>query len=58
MADKKEQMMPTLIYEGVDCKGAKIKGEITARNMALAKVTLLKQGIKIKSIRDKKKNFL
>ena len=34
MAVKKAQMMPTFIYEGVDRKGAKIKGEIPARNMA------------------------
>ena len=58
MAVKKAQMMPTFIYEGVDRKGAKLKGEIPARNMALAKVTLRKQGITIKSIREKKKNIL
>jgi type IV pilus assembly protein PilC len=58
MAVKKAQMMPTFIYEGVDRKGAKLKGEIPARNMALAKVTLRKQGISIKSIREKKKNIL
>ena len=58
MAVKKAQMMPIFIYEGVDRKGAKLKGEIPARNMALAKVTLRKQGITIKSIREKKKNIL
>ncbi|WP_163122266.1 type II secretion system F family protein [Acinetobacter portensis] len=58
MAVKKAQMMPTFIYDGVDRKGAKLKGEIPARNMALAKVTLRKQGITIKSIREKKKNIL
>ena len=57
MAVKKAQMMPTFIYDGVDRKGAKLKGEIPARNMALAKVTLRKQGITIKSIREKKKIF-
>ena len=45
MAVKKAQMMPTFTYEGVDRKGLKIKGELPARNMALAKVTLRKQGI-------------
>ena len=55
---KKGQMMPTFTYEGVDRKGIKIKGEIPARNLALAKVTLRKQGISIKSIREKKKNIL
>jgi len=50
--------MPTFSYEGVDRKGAKIKGEMPARNMALAKVTLRKQGITIKNIREKRKNIL
>lgn len=58
MAIKKAQMMPTFIYDGVDRKGVKIKGELPARNMALAKVTLRKQGINIKTIREKKKNIL
>ncbi|WP_298145264.1 type II secretion system F family protein [uncultured Acinetobacter sp.] len=58
MAVKKAQMMPTFIYDGVDRKGVKIKGEIPARNMALAKVTLRKQGVTIKTIREKKKNIL
>ena len=58
MAVKKAQMMPTFVYEGIDRKGAKLKGEIPARNMALAKVTLRKQGITIKTIRQKKKNLL
>src|SRR5574344_1565752 len=58
MAVKKAQMMPTFVYEGIDRKGVKIKGEIPARNMALAKVTLRKQGITIKTIREKKKNIL
>ena len=58
MAVKKAQMMPTFSYEGVDRKGAKIKGELPSRNMALAKVTLRKQGIAIKTIREKRKNIL
>ena len=58
MAAKKGQMMPTFAYEGVDRKGMKIKGEMPARNMALAKVILRKQGITIKTIREKKKNIL
>ena len=53
MAVKKAQMMPTFSYEGIDRKGAKLKGELPARNMALAKVTLRKQGITIKTIREK-----
>ncbi|QIO07049.1 type II secretion system F family protein [Acinetobacter shaoyimingii] len=58
MAVKKGQMMPVYAYDGVDRKGAKVKGEMPARNMQLAKVTLRKQGITIKSIREKKKNPL
>lgn len=58
MAVKKAQMMPVFSYEGVDRKGAKLKGELPARNMALAKVTLRKQGITIKTIREKRKNIL
>ena len=58
MAVKKAQMMPTFSYDGVDRKGAKVKGELPARNMQLAKVTLRKQGITIKNIREKRKNLL
>lgn len=58
MAVNKSKMMPIFTYEGVDRKGMKQKGEIPARNMALAKVTLRKQGITVKSIREKKKNIL
>ena len=58
MAIKKAQMMPTFSYDGVDRKGIKVKGELPARNMALAKVTLRKQGITIKTIREKRKNIL
>ena len=58
MAVKKAEMMPTFAYDGVDRKGAKIKGELPAKNMALAKVMLRKQGVTIKSIREKRKNIL
>ncbi|OTG85708.1 type II secretion system protein F [Acinetobacter sp. ANC 4558] len=58
MANKNSQMMPLFLYEGFDRKGIRLKGEIPARNLALAKVTLRKQGISIKSIREKKKNIL
>ena len=51
-------MMPTFAYDGVDRKGIKVKGELTAKNMALAKVTLRKQGITIKTIREKRRNIL
>lgn len=58
MAAKKVQTVPTFAYEGVDRKGIKLKGELSARNMALAKVTLRKQGITIRTIREKRRNLL
>lgn len=58
MAVKKAQMMPTFAYEGVDRKGVKIKGELPAKSMALAKVTLRKQGVTVRNIREKRKIFL
>lgn len=58
MAVKKANMIPVFSYDGVDRRGAKIKGEIPARNMALAKVTLRKQGVTINNIREKKRNIL
>lgn len=53
-AVKKGQMMPIFSYEGIDRKGQRSRG-IASKNMALAKVTLRKQGISIKTIREKKK---
>ncbi|MFP5384135.1 MAG: type II secretion system F family protein [Gammaproteobacteria bacterium] len=35
----------TFVYQGTDKKGAKVRGEITARNEALVKTQLRKQGI-------------
>lgn len=54
MAAKKAQMMPTFSYEGVDRKGLKIKGELPSKNMALAKITLRKQGIVVRKITQKR----
>jgi len=58
VAVKKAETMPTFAYTGVDRKGLKIKGEIPARNMALAKVMLRKQGINVQAIREKRKDLL
>lgn len=58
MAVKKAESMPTFAYVGVDRKGVKIKGELPSKNMALAKVTLRKQGINVQTIREKRKNLL
>lgn len=57
MAKKTDQVL-TFSYTGVDRKGIKVKGDIPSRNMALAKVTLRKQGIQIASIRQKRKDIL
>lgn len=54
MAVKKAKMMPTFTYEGVDRKGLKIKGELPSKNLALAKVTLRKQGIVVRKIAQKR----
>lgn len=58
MAVKKAEAIPTFAYAGVDRKGIKIKGELSARNMALAKIILRKQGIDVQSIREKRRNIL
>lgn len=58
MAAKKGAMIPNFTYEGIDRKGLKVKGEIPSKNMALAKVTLRKQGISVAKIYQKRKNPL
>ena len=58
MAAKKGTMTPSFTYEGVDRKGQKVKGEMPSKNMALAKVTLRKQGISVSKIYQKRKNPL
>lgn len=58
MSAKKAEMMPMFAYVGVDRKGVKIKGEFPAKNLALAKATLRKQGITVNTIREKRPNPL
>lgn len=58
MAVKKGELMPVFTYVGVDRKGIKVKGELPSRNLQLAKITLRKQGITVKSIAAKRKNLL
>ena len=58
MAAKKGSITPNFTYEGLDRKGVKVKGEIPSKNMALAKVTLRKQGISVAKIYQKRKNPL
>lgn len=46
---------PTFIYEAINHNQIKVKGEFTAQNMAMAKVMLRKQGLRIQAIREKPK---
>lgn len=57
-AVKQATMLPTFIYEGIDRKGQKVKGEITGKNVALTKIVLRKQGINVTKIYQKRKDFL
>ena len=43
------------VYKGVDKKGKKIEGEISGSSPAIAKATLLKQGVRANSVRRKPK---
>lgn len=47
----------TFVYQGTDKKGAKVKGEITAKNEALVKTQLRKQGINNPKISKKGKGL-
>jgi type IV pilus assembly protein PilC len=47
----------TFVYEGVDRKGAKVKGEVSSKNEALAKATLRKQGINNATVKKKGGSF-
>ena len=43
------------VYKGVDKKGKKIQGEISGSSPAIAKATLLKQGVRATNVRKKPK---
>lgn len=58
MAVKKATITLVFVYEGVDRKGQKVKGELPSKNMALAKVSLRKQGINVAKIYQKRKDVL
>lgn len=53
--DKKANTL-NFSYEGTDHKGQKIKGELSARSMALAKLMLKKQGIVLRRIEEQRKS--
>lgn len=46
------------VYKGVDKKGKKTEGQITASSSAMAKAQLIKQGVRAKSVRKKPKPLL
>lgn len=58
MAAQNTDKLLTFSYVGTDRKGAKTTGEMTAKNMALAKATLRKQGITVSKIAPKRKDLL
>lgn len=53
MATKAADSTSVFVYEGVDKKGGKVKGEIRAKNEAFVKATLRKQGINNPRIKKK-----
>ncbi len=57
MAAKAEQIL-TFAYEGTDRRGQKVKGEISSKNMALAKAQLRKQGINAQKVYKKRADLL
>ncbi|MBF7682799.1 type II secretion system F family protein [Acinetobacter sp. B5B] len=52
------EKLQTFSYVGTDRKGAKTAGDLTAKNMALAKASLRKQGINVSKINPKRKDLL
>lgn len=55
MAKAATQELTNFTYAGTNKRGEKIKGEMTSRNMELAKAQLRKQGIQVDSIKKKPK---
>lgn len=55
MAKVKTDMLLDFVYDGVNRRGQKVKGETTSRSLELAKATLRKQGIAVKAIKKKPK---
>ncbi len=58
MAAKSTEQILTFAYEGVDRRGQKVKGEVSSKNMALAKAQLRKQGITANKVYKKRGNLL
>ena len=53
MATNKAEVQLNFAYEGTDKRGQKTKGEISGKNIALAKAQLRKQGINVAKIHKK-----
>ena len=58
MATNKPEAILNFVYEGLDRKGKKIKGEMPGKNVALVKAQLRKQGINVNKIHKKTTNPL
>lgn len=58
MAKATTDMLMDFVYDGTNRRGQKVKGETTSRSLELAKATLRKQGITVKSIKKKPKPLL
>ncbi len=58
MATNKTEALLNFAYEGTDKRGQKTKGEITSKNIALAKAQLRKQGINVAKIHKKSASLL
>ena len=54
-AKEKTDMLLDFVYDGVNRRGQKVKGEATSNSLELAKATLRKQGITVSSIKKKPK---
>lgn len=53
MASNKPEALLNFAYEGTDKRGQKTKGEISSKNIALAKAQLRKQGVNVAKIHKK-----
>lgn len=57
MAKVKTDMLLDFVYDGVNRRGQKVKGETTSHSLELAKATLRKQGITVKAIKKSPRHF-
>ncbi|MFO1419129.1 MAG: type II secretion system F family protein [Methylotetracoccus sp.] len=50
-----KELAEVFVWEGADAKGARVKGEVTARSEALVRADLRRQGIKVVKVKKKPK---